>query len=352
MVVGVDVSKAELVYWTGRSAKAVPNTPAGVSRLLAQVPSGTLIAMEATGLFHRLLADTAADRGFPVAVLNPRDVSRFRKSIASRAETDRIAARVITDFASIRPPHLYTPVEPLVERIKRVVRQRASLIAQRVALEHQGAQDKQLAVDLKPAVRTLQRTAGKLERELALLARSLPEYGRLVAIPGFGPITTPYLIAMLRSGEFPTADSFVAFLGLDLQFKDSGTHRGRRRLSKRGDPQARHLLFLAARAAVRADGPYRDVFLRSRAQGWSKTASSVIVARKLARTAWSLYHHGTQYRAERVLSQPSSAPAPVAGATTETVATSQLNSPAATTDTPARLPLADISGANQVLICA
>lgn len=305
MIVGVDVSKDFLVYAAGAAAKRVANTAQGVGRLLRQLPPGAVLAMEATGRYHRLLADTACDRGLEVMVLNPRDVSRYRKSVSARAETDPIAARVIAEFAGVRQHRLYTPPAGLVDRIKTLVRTRASLVKQRVALGNQATQDREIATDLRRAIGALQRSVARLDQQLSLLAGALSEYPRLLQIPGFGQVVTPYLSALLRSGEFRRSDSFVAFLGLDLQFKDSGKRQGQRRLSKHGDPEARRLLYLAAGAACRQPGPFRELQLRCRARGLGKKETLVVVARKLARIAWALYTHQDTYRPERVLHQPS-----------------------------------------------
>ena len=38
-------------------------------------------------------------------------------------------------------------------------------------------------------------------------------------------------------------------MGLDVRVRDSGTFRGRRKLTKKGDPEVRRLLYNAAMAA-------------------------------------------------------------------------------------------------------
>jgi len=42
----------------------------------------------------------------------------------------------------------------------------------------------------------------------------------------------------------------------------------------------------------------------SKPKGWPKTAALNAVARKLAKVAWSIVTHGTQYDPKRVDSQP------------------------------------------------
>lgn len=40
-------------------------------------------------------------------------------------------------------------------------------------------------------------------------------------------------------GRFKTSDAFIAFLGMDVRVRDSGGYRGRRKLTKAGDPELR-----------------------------------------------------------------------------------------------------------------
>lgn len=82
MTVGVDVSKNKLDYGAKTTTpRSVDNTPEGISSLLEDAPPGSVIAMEATGRYHKLLADTAHLWGFKVVVHNPKDVSKYAKSV-------------------------------------------------------------------------------------------------------------------------------------------------------------------------------------------------------------------------------------------------------------------------------
>ena len=83
---------------------------------------------------------------------------------------------------------------------------------------------------------------------------------------------------------FRKADAFVAFIGFDPRANDSGHKAGRWRLSKRGPAELRRLLFNAAMSAIQTT-VWKPIYEHYRTQGWSTTASSVIIARKIARAA-------------------------------------------------------------------
>ena len=73
----------------------------------------------------------------------------------------------------------------------------------------------------------------------------------------------------------------------------------KRRGSKRGPAELRRLLYIAAMAAVRTK-LWKPVYGHYRAKGLSTTAALVIIARRIARTAWSVYTHKTDFDPKRV----------------------------------------------------
>jgi transposase len=262
--------------------------------------------MEATGRYHRLLADAAYSMGFTVIVLNPKDVSRYAKSVSPRASTDPIMARIIAEFASIREHRPYATPPAFVDMLKNLVRTRAGLVKQKTALRNQASQHPDIATNLRAAIASINLSVNKLNRDIVQVAKSLPEYQLLIKVKGFGELTAAYMTAMLASGVFRVSDAFVAFIGYDLRVRESGKLKGKRKLSKRGDPEARHLLYMAAMAASRQPGPFADMYAHYMARGFTKTEAYVFIARKLARVAWAIYTKKQPYNPERVLNQPGS----------------------------------------------
>ena len=75
------------------------------------------------------------------------------------------------------------------------------------------------------------------------------DYQRCLSIPGIGPINAVALTAAYHRAEFTNADAFIAFLGLDVRIRDSGTFKGKRKLTKKGESELRRLLYCAAKPA-------------------------------------------------------------------------------------------------------
>jgi len=53
-------------------------------------------------------------------------------------------------------------------------------------------------------------------------------------------------VATYHRGQFLNVDTFIAFMGMDVRVRDSGHFRGKRKLTKKGEPELRRILFNAA----------------------------------------------------------------------------------------------------------
>ncbi len=107
--VGIDVSKEQVdvaVRPTGRSW-SVSYDKAGVDDLIALLkdlePVGVIT--KSTGGLELPLVAALAAATLPVAVVNPRQVRDFAKSIGRLAKTDRLDTQVLAHFGeAVRPP--------------------------------------------------------------------------------------------------------------------------------------------------------------------------------------------------------------------------------------------------------
>ena len=159
------------------------------------------------------------------------------------------------------------------------------------------------AADLKALTTRFNQLIARIDLRLQGLVEASPErrqhFTQLRTITGVGPVVGTALVNTLERLPVKSADAFVAFTGLDPRPDDSGQHRGKRRLSKRGPGELRRLLYLAALSAVKTK-PWRSLYEHYRAKGLSTTAALVILARRIARTAWSIYTYKTEFDPARL----------------------------------------------------
>ena len=135
---GVDVAKAELVLGQAESAatQCIANTPQAIAAWLVQLGAGSVIAMEASGHYHRLLAHMAHAAGMVVYVLNPQLIKHYGRAVGNRGKTDRLDARLIARYVLRERSKLraWAPPAPAVDALSRLLVRRQALVKARQML--------------------------------------------------------------------------------------------------------------------------------------------------------------------------------------------------------------------------
>lgn len=303
--IGVDVAKEFLQVCYAKAVMAeelVPNRTAAINAWLAKLPPGSRIAMEATGRYHQRLAELAHARGMIVFILNPRDLRHYAHAVGSRGKTDRVDARLIVRYLVHEHAELraYVPATPTQREIDQLLRRRAKVVRAKTQLRASLGDLSVCSSDLRSVVKRLDAMILKLDRRLAELANGQASaQARVETVVGIGPLVGVALTNLFERVPLRNADAAVAFIGFDPRPKDSGQSIGRRRLSKRGPSELRRLLFNGARSASKTK-LWRPLYDKLLARGLSSTEATVILARKLVRTAFSIFRHNSTFDPARV----------------------------------------------------
>lgn len=306
--VGADVGKDDVAMACADASFAtreIRNQRAVLLAFLKDLPAGSRIGMESTGIYHEPLAELAHKRGFVVYVLNPKDTRHYAKAMGLRGKTDRVDAELIARMIAHEHAKLHPWIPPTAEQrqIDRLLKRRAKVSRVRAALTKSFKGVNGFAAELKALREHLDKVLARLDARVKTLIEASTErkqdYARLRKIAGVGAVVGSSVLNTLERVPFKSADAFVAFTGLDPRPDESGHHHGRRRLSKRGPSELRRLLYLAAMAAAKTK-IWKPLYQHDRARGLSTTAALVILARRIARTAWSIYTHKTAFDPQRL----------------------------------------------------
>jgi transposase len=335
-MLGIDVSKDTLVctllhpisqqkLWSDE----VPNTPAGLKRLLKRVPADAAWALEPTGRYSQTVARAGRDAGRTVLLAQPKRTKAFLASIQSRAKTDRLDSQGIAMYALVHKLPLYPLKSPMIEQVDQLLSARKGLSRAIAGLHLQSRELPHAAPTLLKAINELKTQRSELDNQLKKLGKELVAHSdatpdsatpdsaaseraslataikTLREVPGIGPVVATTVASRLVARHFSRSDKFVAYCGLDVTVRQSGKRSGGSGLSKQGDAELRRLLFLAAQANLRAkDSPFKAQYQRELDKGLSTTAATCAVARKLARLCWALVTKGQTYNPARVYQQP------------------------------------------------
>lgn len=288
--VGVDVCKEWLdihLHPLGRDLRLV-NGKAGLQALkrLLRGLQPALIAMEATGKFHRLAHRGLHESGFPVAIVDPYRARMFARACGHLAKTDRLDARFLAILAQMQQPAPTAPPDKLLETLGELVNARSAAAADLTAHKNRlKATDSDfLRKQLGKLVMALQRHIESLDKEIALRITDDPELCRrveiLTSVPGVGTVTAYSLIVGLSELGQCNAKQAAMLAGLAPIANDSGARQGQR--SIRGGRKApRNALYMAALSACRYNPDMKIFATRLKDRGKQAKVVLTAVMRKL-----------------------------------------------------------------------
>lgn len=290
--VGVDVGKFQLDVFIHERALAlsVPNTPAGVRKLLGRLVRFKLarLVVEATGRREYDLVVAAAERGLPVVVAQPLTIRRYAAAKGILAKTDRLDARVLADYAAtLRPDVRPIPIGPIRE-IKDLAARRRQLVTMSTMEKNRlDVMPRSLHADLRRHLKHLQAQVEKLDRAIDKLVAGVDAWWQkrelLVSTPGIGLQVANTLLADLPELGTLSNKQIAALVGVAPFNRDSGTLRGKRRI-RGGRSSVRTALFMAAMSAIQHNPVLRAAYQRMVAAGKHKKVALTACMRKMVVT--------------------------------------------------------------------
>lgn len=300
MFVGIDVSKDVLDVAT-RAGEMNPfqvrRDEAGLTELVQRLVSAEnkvrLIVLEATGGFERDVVAVLAAAGLPVAVVNPRCVRDFARSLGKLAKTDSIDAAVLAHYAEVVEPAAQPIPDALSREIEALLTRRRQVIQALVSERNRrgGLLLQRLTGPGKRVMESLSRSIEWLEKELASLDDDLDDTIKnsvlwrekddlLQSVKGVGPIVSRTLLGYMPELGRLNRKQIAALAGLAPYNNDSGTRSGKRSIWG-GRAEVRSVLYMAAVTAIRWNTVLADFFRRLVAAGKPKKVALTAVMRKL-----------------------------------------------------------------------
>lgn len=213
-----------------------------------------LVASESTGEYHYNLAHCCLDLDISFRLLNPITTKQYVKATVRKKKTDPSDAWVIAKLAAQGEgvsvtAGLFNDTKPILRtsvKLARIVTRMDSRLSGLLPTERElHEQLVTCAYQLKMAVTVFRKRAVETSpRELTKL---------LMSIPGIGVTIAPTLIAEIGDiTRFNDPKALIAYAGLDPRVRQSGYSLQRNtRLTKRGSPYLRRVLYLAATIAQR-----------------------------------------------------------------------------------------------------
>ena len=289
--VGIDVSKEwlDVAVTGGEAAWRVPNSAAGVDGLVTQLAGVEVhrLVVEASGGYEALAVARLHAAGFAVVLVQPVRARHFARALGQYAKTDAIDAHVLARMAllAVDDAPVWEPLADQLADLKALVERRRQLLMLRDGEKKRLRFARAIIrAELEQAVAALTAQVVDLERRIdALVAahRGLAaDVTLLESVRGVGRVSAATLrVAVPELGTL-TRQAVAALVGVAPMNRDSGGKTGRRYI-RGGRDAARHVLYMAALAAMRWNAVIRARYAHLVALGKPPKVALVACMRKL-----------------------------------------------------------------------
>jgi transposase len=300
MFVGIDVSKDVLdvalrgeqpsSFQVGRDEKGLEQLVQRLTQLESKVQ---LVVLEATGGLERDVVAVLAAAMVPVAVVNPRCVRDFARSLGKLAKTDGIDAAVLAHYAEAVGPAAQRPVDATARAVEALLTRRRQVLQTLVSERNRrsGLLLQRLTGPGRRVMESLERSIKWLEKELASLEDDLDDTIKRSDIwrekddllkreKGVGDVVSRTLLAFLPELGKLNRKQIAALVGLAPFNNDSGKRSGQRSIWG-GRGHVRAVLYMAAVTGVRWNPVLQAFYKRLVAAGKPKKKALTAVMRKL-----------------------------------------------------------------------
>lgn len=307
-VVGIDVGKQTLdisAFGEGETASPRQSIQREQRELLdlakrCQKAEITLVLMEASGGYEKLVLDTLHVAGVPVALVQPSRVRDYARAIGRRAKTDAIDCEVIAQFGAAVPIPAWKPPDRHLDEARELGRYRNELVAQRTADKQRLKQcsNERARIIVEDVIAFLDGKIAELDREIVSLIAEVAEAQtlsqRLQTVPGVGPVTAARLVTELPELGKSNRRAIAALVGLAPMNDDSGQRTGQRHIAG-GRRAPRTALFQAANSAKQSNPVIRALYTKLRAAGKHHLVAMVACARRLLVILDAMARHATDW---------------------------------------------------------
>jgi len=302
--IGIDISKDALdAFWmSGKKHRQFSNNKSGLRSLICWVErTGTpLIVFEATGVYHRLLESSLAERNIPFAQVNPRQARRFAEGVGILAKTDRVDASMLAKMGSLLDLNPSKPKSETLHDLKELLTGKRALIKDRTAAEARLATATQqvLKQQISRRLRQISKDLEQIDDALETMIAADPKLGErveiLTSIPGIGKATAFALVIEMPELGTLNGKQAAALAGLAPMSRQSGKWKGHERIQG-GRASLRKAIYMPAIVATRFNPDMKAKYEQLISNGKCKKQAFTAIMRKLVVLANALLRDGRKW---------------------------------------------------------
>ncbi|MEK6846206.1 MAG: IS110 family transposase, partial [Nanoarchaeota archaeon] len=249
IAIGIDIAKATVDIWMNNKGTTLKNNGKALRTFFDPIQRNDVkIVMEATGRYHRTAHRILNDLGFEVMVINPFQSNHFAKSMNVLCKTDRVDAKVLSQYAqcmNFSKTAVSTPAEAILQDLIRHLDDLKGILIQyenRLELAEGIA-----LISLKRLIKSTEKEISVAEKAIQALIKSDDYLAKrceiLMSIPGIGEATAAVLVGLVKELGNISNKEAAALTGLAPMNRDSGGFSGKRHIQK-GRHDVRRFLYV------------------------------------------------------------------------------------------------------------
>lgn len=268
-----------------------------------------VFVMEATGVYYEDLAYFLHSHNKEIYVELPQKVKYYAKSLNIKTKTDKVDAKLIADIGLERskslkpwnpPSEEFKAIRDFSRNLSQLKKSKSAVSSQLHAWETAHGTNQEVLKIAKEHVDMLDQLIKKTEDILLIRVKKDKELyeriSKIAQVKGLGILTVIRVIAETNGFLlFNSIRQLVSYAGLDVIQDQSGQHKGKSRLSKKGNAHLREALYMPAVAAVTHNDNLKEFYARLNEKFNYKKQSLVAVMRKLLILIYTLWNSGEDY---------------------------------------------------------
>jgi transposase len=320
-IYGIDLSMekfdANFIDQNGNEKnKTVKNGINSISNFLKEVPAGSILCAENTGVYGDLLLFLSNQMGVTIAFIPGYNIKHSLGLV--KGKTDKVDAMRIREYGE----RFYDKIVPArfeeekMRELQELYTLRAQLIRSRKALQasetgrkHQPMQSICTHAAAQSVINNLNSEIEQVENEikkLILADQQLKDNSELVtSIKGIGPvIATDLLIKTENFKTIDTARKAASYAGVCPFPNSSGKMVKKARVSPFADKKLKSLLYMGAKSAAKYNKEYRLYYQKKKIEGKPHYLIMNNISNKMLRTVYSVVKNEIPYNENFVCLDP------------------------------------------------
>lgn len=286
--IGIDISKdtfhvcvKQLVNGRAviKGTHGFENSYQGFSKFLHWALSKTketsvLFVLEATGVYHEELTYFLYSNNQTVAVVLANKIKHFAKSLNVKTKTDKADADVIAQYGLERNPEQWQPMMPEMKNLRDLCRERLSLKKDLVRYKNQihalkTAHDTlNFVLQMKrEQIEFAEKSIHSIETEIERIVEQDKDFNervnKIATVKGLKMLTIVTVLCETNGfALFNNIRQVVSYAGLDIAERQSGTFKGKTRITKKGNARIRQCLYMPALTATNHNEHIKNLYVR------------------------------------------------------------------------------------------